>query len=452
VTQGAIVAVVVAIALLGAAVWLSWRRPTLLFAVALASLAVRPQLFYGGPEVGYGWGVHHTLIVLALLFNALRYGIRRQMNWPLAALTVAFALSLALADLHPRLTVPFMVMSLGIFALPWSFPSVVLEPGSRRTQALVIALVPLLSVAIGAIMALAGIRPGFPQVHRLEGATGNPAAFAILAFAGFVVGLHEMSRRGRPLAGALAAVNLALVILSGTRMAIAASAVFLAAYLALAPNLRARLVKERTGTSAAVVVVVAALMWYWPILEGRLFDAPMRSATAALDADINLSHRDSIWAFYFKELTLSPIFGRGMGAGFVAAADWLPCPRKTPHNEYLHLLVNTGALGFTLCAAAIFVWYRDLLALASDNDRTFLIALVPALGVFAITEDVLVFATGLAVFAYLGILLTKRALAAPAPVRARRHRRARSPGAGNPSGAPELAERAAPAKLQGERP
>jgi O-antigen ligase len=440
VTRGAIVAVALTIALLGVAVWLSWRRPGLLLAVALASLAVRPQLFYGGPEVGYSWGVHHTLIALALLFNALRYGLRRRMNWPLAALVVAFALSLALADLHPQLTVPFMVMSLGIFALPWCFPSVVLEPGSRRVQALVIALAPLLSVAIGAVMALAGIRPGFPQVHRLEGATGNAAAFAVLAFAGFVVALHEMSRPGRRFAGALAAVNLVLVILSGTRMAIAASAVFLAAYLALAQGLRARLLKERTRTAAGVVVVAAALAWYWPILEARLFEEPPHGAMA-IDAGINLSGRDKVWAFYFEELTFSPAFGRGMGAGFVAAAEWLPWPRKTPHNEYLHLLVNTGVLGFALCAAAIFIWYRDLLELASENDRTFLIALLPALGVFAITEDVLVFATGLAVFAYLGILLTRRSPALQtSAARTRRRRRPHPSGAGSPGDAPEGAD------------
>ena len=64
--------------------------------------------------------------------------------------------------------------------------------------------------------------------------------------------------------------------------------------------------------------------------------------------------------------------------------------------------------------------------MASDNDHKFLIALLPAIGVFAITEDVLVFPTGPALFAYLGALLTKRsAEASPGATRPRR-RRARS--------------------------
>ena len=424
---GAIVAFGLGAAALGAALWVSWRKPTVLLLVAVVSLAVRPQLFFGGPDVGYEWGMHHTLLLLALIANALRYGVRRSMNWPLAALVAAFAMSLALADLHPKLTLAFMVMSLGIFALPWSFTSVVFEPGSRRMLALVIALTPLLSVAIGAFMALAGIRRGFPEISRMEGATGNAAAFAVLAFAGFIVALHEMSRPGRPFAGALAVVNLALVILSGTRMAIAACAVYLLAYLLLAEGLRQRLLTQRVRTAAGVAVVAAALVWYWPTLQARLFDLPRGVDVASLSAaDVNLSGRDRVWAFYFEELTFSPLFGRGMGSGFVAAADWLPWPRKTPHNEYLHLLVNTGVIGFALCAAAIFFWYRNLLAVASDHDRAFLIALLPAMGLFAITEDVLVFSTGLAVFVYLGVLLTKRSIEAATSGAAKHRPRSRS--------------------------
>jgi len=427
VSAGSIVVAALAVGLAVSAAWLSWRRPTVLLAIALASLAVRPQLFFGGPAVGYEWGLQHTLLLLALVVNALRHGVRRSINWPLVALIAAFALALAAGHLHAELTFPYMAMSLAILALPWCFTSVVLEPGSRRVYALVIALTPLLSVAIGALMAVAGIRAGFPHYERLEGATGNAAAFAILAFAGFVVALHELSRPGRPFAGALAAVNLALVILSGTRMAIAASALFLITYLALSETLRERLRAHRARTATGIAVVVAALLWYWPTLESRLFEAGRDLETVAMDdVGVNLSGRDDVWKFYFEEFTFSPLFGRGMGAGFVAAADWVPWQRKTPHNEYLHLLVNTGVVGFGLCAAAIFVWYRNLVRVASDNDHKFLIALLPALGAFAITEDVLVFPTGLALFAYLGILLTRRATEASSRATRPRRRRSRS--------------------------
>ncbi len=162
--------------------------------IALATLAIRPQLLWGGPHITYDWGLHQTLIVFALVMNALRYGVRRTSNWPILALLATFILSLAFGDLHPKLTLPFMLMSLAILTLPFAFTQVVLEPGSRRAYAVVIMLTPLLSVALGGLLQLADLREVFSyqqwmeNTYRLEGATGNAAAFAALALAGFALG------------------------------------------------------------------------------------------------------------------------------------------------------------------------------------------------------------------------------------------------------------------------
>jgi hypothetical protein len=48
-----IVGLVLAALVIGVAGWLGWRGPTILLAVALASLSVRPQLFASGAPVGY---------------------------------------------------------------------------------------------------------------------------------------------------------------------------------------------------------------------------------------------------------------------------------------------------------------------------------------------------------------------------------------------------------------
>jgi hypothetical protein len=76
---------VLGIVVIIAAGWISWRNPTVLLVVALASLSVRPQLFFGGPSVGYDWGLHHALLLLALTVNALRFGLWRNLYWPVAA-------------------------------------------------------------------------------------------------------------------------------------------------------------------------------------------------------------------------------------------------------------------------------------------------------------------------------------------------------------------------------
>jgi O-antigen ligase len=401
------VGLLAAAALLALVLWLAWLRPTWVFVVALASLAIRPELVWGGPEIGYDLGLHHSLLVFALLMNGRRFGIWRTVNWPIVAMIVVFILGLALGDLHPQLTVPFMLASLAILALPFAFTQVVLEPGTRRLYGLVIGLCPAISVGLGVALELAGLSRvfGYEEWHdayRLQGATGNPAVFALLAFAGFAAMLHEATRPNRPYAGYLAALNFAAMLLSGTRMAVLAGVVLLVIYALVSEELRDLWWQRRIAALLGACGILVVGAWYAPQLYTRLFDGA--------GGQLSLSGRDVIWSFYLEQLWLSPAFGRGFGAGFVAAADWVPWPRKTPHNEYLHLLVTGGFTGFVLILTAIVVWYRHLVQVGSPNDRRFLLALAPAILVFAVTEDVLVFSSGLAMYAYLAVLQTRQGL------------------------------------------
>jgi hypothetical protein len=58
---------------------------------------------------------------------------------------------------------------------------------------------------------------------------------------------------------------------------------------------------------------------------------------------------------------------------------------------------------------AIALWFRQLFKIVAGNDRQFLIALLPALAVYAVTDNILIYPTALALFAYLGVLLTPSA-------------------------------------------
>jgi O-antigen ligase len=379
--------------------WLGWRMPTGLFVLALAALAIRPQLLFDGSPIGVGWGVHQSLLLFALVINAAKHGLRKTVNWPVLALAAVLALNLSLGNLDPRTTPGLMIDALAVLALPWTFTQVVLAPGSRRICALAIALLPLISVAIGAVLTAAGLRLFF--THRLEGATGNAAVFALLAFTGFAVALHESTRRGRPFLGVLAAANLALVVLSGTRMAIFASGLFLAVYAMASPALREQWRKRWVEALVGAGLVVAAAIYYWPTLQWRSFGGP--------EGGLRLSGRDELWSFYYDQFLMSPIAGRGLGAGFVAAEYWIKVPLPTPHNEYLHLLVTGGVLGFVACAVAIVLWCRQLWQRVATHDRIYLIALLPAFAAYAVTDNVLIYSSGLALFAYLDVLLTRSA-------------------------------------------
>jgi O-antigen ligase len=391
---------------------LSWRLSALLMILALLTVAVRPELLLGGTIGQADWGIPRTLLVLALIANALRCGVRRQINWPVAALILVLVLNLLLGHLHPKLTPLLMLESLAVLALPFAFTSVAPLPGSDRSFGLVIAVLPLLSAVVGALMQLGdpvphwGFQSTAEEPWRLAGAAGRPEPFAILAFSGFAVALHETTRAGRPYAIALAVANLVLVILSGTRMAIFATAVLLVTYGALSADLRDLLRRRRwlAGTAAVAVALVVAL--YSPFLYQRLFEAG--------SSNFELSSRSDIWRFYLQEFRLSPLFGRGLGAGYIAGLDGLSgLQRTTPHNEYLHFLVEGGVVGFGLCLAAIGLWYRQLLQVLETNDRRFLLALAPALAVYAFTVDLLIYWAGLALYAYLGMLPTRARAAAP---------------------------------------
>ena len=393
--------------------WVCWRIPALPMVLGLLCVAVRPEVLFGGTLDQLDWGIARSLLLLGLVMNALRYGVRLQANGPIAALLAVLVLSSVLGDLHPKLTPRLMIEGFAVLALPWVFANVVLAPGSRRGYAALIAALPPLCAIFGVLLGLTapvptwGFEGSFEGAYRFGGAFRNPEAFALLALAGFAVALHEATRPGRPYAGWLAIINLVLLILSGTRMPIAAAIVLAGTYATLSPGLRELFLRQRWFAGVAAGALILTVVVYWPSLQLRLFDD-------GSSTHVNMSSRGDVWGFYFEEFLLSPVFGRGLGVAYVAGTDWLSgLMRTTPHNEYLHLLVAGGVVGFALCMAGIGLWYRQLLQSVADNDRLFLLALAPALALQAFTADLLVYWSTLGLFAYLGLLLTRAHATAP---------------------------------------
>jgi O-antigen ligase len=387
---------------LGLTLWVAWRWPALLFVPALTALAIRPQLLWGDHNIGYEWGLHQTLLVVALAANALHFGVRKSISWPILALLVVFALNLLFGDLHPDLTTGLMLTGLSLLALPFVVTQVNLAADARHVCALTIVFTPILSVAVGLLLQATGVHTTFGGIHdRLEGATGNSAVFGLLAFAGFAVALHEAAvpPQGRHWMGALASVNLALVILSGTRMSMLASAILLLAYVLTSEQFRERLRRSRAIVVVGVCLIGAALAVYAPTLYERMFTG---------------SGRAEIWERFYDEFWRSPIFGRGIGSAFITDNP-LELLYAAPHNEYLHLLVVGGLFGFILCVVGIVLWYWDLVRTAPYHDRAFLLAVAPALAVYAVTDNVLTYPTALAVFVYLGVIRQSADLRSPRP-------------------------------------
>ncbi|MGI9493631.1 MAG: hypothetical protein ACR2QF_14635, partial [Geminicoccaceae bacterium] len=186
------------LALIAAGLCLGLRWPVLLLALALMSLAIRPQLLWGGSPIGWEWGLHHTLMILALVTSAWRFGLRRSIPWPIVALALVIVLNLLFGDLRRDLSHSFMLESLVLLGLPFAFTQINLPPHARTIGAPVIMFLPLLSVALGAALQVTGLHISFAGLHdRLEGAVGNAGVFGILAFCGLAVALHELTRQKR---------------------------------------------------------------------------------------------------------------------------------------------------------------------------------------------------------------------------------------------------------------
>jgi O-antigen ligase len=287
-----------------------------------------------------------------------------------------------------------MLESLAILSLFFAFAQVNLPPSAHALGAPTIMALPILSVAIGAVLQFLGLHITFAGLDdRLEGATGNAGVFGILAFCGLAVSLHETSRQKRPWVILPTALNLALVVFSGSRSAMLASGILLIAYPLASKPFRDQLRQRPLLILAGVILAAVMSAAYLPKLYERLH----------LKMD-----RFRVWGVFYDEFLKSPIFGRGAGAGLIAGDRWptdVERPFLTiPHNEYLHLLVDGGMIGLLLCLVAIVYWYYRLTRSASATHRSFLLALAPTLAAFAVTENILIHACGLALFVYLGLV------------------------------------------------
>jgi O-antigen ligase len=376
----------------------------------LATFAVGPQWLLAGqvsPEI-LAWAAPAQMLLLlaALLTSGAHFGVRLDLvNWPLLAVLWLLLQSLVLADLDPAITPSALLAAALGFALPWCLIHVVLEPGSRRLYALLIALLPTFCVAAGAGLEMLDAYALFSgskgRGDRLHGAS-NAGWLAFLGFIGFAVALHEAIRRRRFEFAGLAGLNVLLIILSGGRMGLIACGILSVAYVLLTPGLR---------TTPALLGLLAAV-GAGTVLVALDLDLPIHELAQDPSRLLDPNGRDRLWRDYLEDFRASPMFGRGLGA-----AEHADAYHALPHNEYLRLLVDAGLFGTVLYLAAVGAWGRRVLTLIRASERGFVLALFLALAVYALTDNVLLMPAGLIPFFYLAVMRVPRS-------RRSRHRRA----------------------------
>ena len=348
-----VLVMVLGLAALGAVGVALRRRPGALLLLALLSLAISVRYLDAPASVDRATfaeamtaldTVLKTGMTAAALWYAHCNGVDRRRLLPVAALAVMALLSFGPADSHPELTPLQVFRSFIALSTTWILLAARRTPQDAERQVFVLMALPLLDLVAGVLLWSVGlnemVRHEYTGAWRLQGAS-IPAHLGILGGVGVGAAVHawSMGRRG---AGLLAAVNLTIVVLTGTRTAIALSLVVVVAGLVG----RARLLRLRprrflpAATAYAVLLGVVGYA-YFPALRDRFFGNPM-------EAVVNTSGRTEAWDFYWGVAQVEPLFGRGLGAGTVANTGQLPSAFTVPHNEYLRLLVDGGWVGLAL--------------------------------------------------------------------------------------------------------
>lgn len=283
-----------------------------------------------------------------------RFGLRPDLFNPGLAFAVMAVAGFA-RGLHPDLTPADSLRSLAgsvsLFAFCFSRLSLDWTGAVIR----VCRLLPSGLVVAGIAMDAAGIRPLFvvdEGAWRME-ATTHPAFLGGMAQTAIYAGLLEVFREGRPKEIGLMAVNLAILMLSGTRaplltgMAVVAAALLLIRSPAFGAAQKLPLLLL-AGCAAPVVVGIAG-----QLKDLRLFNLLSSDAT-------NLSNRDLIWPLFNDAWSASPIWGWGVGAGRVIMPATSAVSKlvgtTAAHNEYLRIGTEGGDVGLCLLIGLLAAW------------------------------------------------------------------------------------------------
>jgi O-antigen ligase len=349
-------ALLAAALVLGAAL-LVWRHIEAASAVWLVLTACTPEMAmhdWIGPEAFQPTiaAMKGSGLILALLC-AVRFAPALDLLNPAFAFLAMFLTGLG-HGLYPGLGLSESLRSLVGSGAPYAFAFS--RPGRRWCAAMIRAtqVAPLVAVALGAALDLAGLRPLFLDSGgwRLQ-ATGHPAFLAGAALAAIYACLIEFYRRGRKQDLALMGLNLAILVLTGARAPLFYGVAVVGLTLAFvpAPAVPRRM---RFQLLLAALCLLPVLLVCARSLDGlRVFNLLLNDAG-------DLSGRTALWSYFEAASAHAPWFGWGVGAGNLI----VPPDAKVialmhtwaAHNEWLRVLVEGGQLGRALLVLMFALW------------------------------------------------------------------------------------------------
>lgn len=342
----------------------------------------------------------------------LRYGLYPDLFNPGLAFAAIFVAGLA-HGLHPDLTAPGSLRSLLGSVAPFAFAFSRLSPAWSRAMLRTTGWIPLIAVAGGLALDLAGLRPAFVDSggQRLAG-LGHPAFLAGVCLAAIYACLIELYRDGRSGRLLLLAANFVILVLTGARAPLAVAVAVTGATFAF---VRSSAFPRRNRILP--VLLVGCLV---PLLAVLAHDLPTMRLFNLLDGEAaNLSGRELLWPPFQEAAAASPWFGWGVGAGNAIIPSDSELAQLiqswAAHNEYLRMSVEGGQLGRGLLIVLFVLWVIRRTRVLCRTDRAIMRLVFLAFAVHAYTDNVLIATTGCVFFTFATAVFARGQVVSPSP-------------------------------------
>jgi len=300
--------------------------------------------------------------------------------------------------MHPELTQLDMLRSLAGSITPFLVFFCVKPAGWGAAIRTAVSYVPLLSVALGLCLDLAGLRPvAFESGGLRLAGLGHPAFLAGVClpaiYAGLLRWLHTASWRVALLLG----LNFIILILTGARAPLAYASFVVVSSLILVPDAATprahRLVLAAAGIAAVPVLLILGQAYS----SFRLFEI-------VADEAGNLSGRDLLWPAFEAAAARAPWFGWGLGSGnfIIPHTSQLAELLGTwaAHNEYLRIQVEGGHVGRTLLILLFVLWTVFHTRRLERLERLVMRLIFVAFAAHAVTDNVLISTPACVFFAF----------------------------------------------------
>jgi O-antigen ligase len=396
--------------------------PGITLAVGILSLVPAPEHYYFVDQYVQAHlsflGVHtiQKIVVVASIIPAMaRLGLRPNFNIGLAAMVGMYVISVLFSSRWPGLTQPQMLKTLVALLMPFLIFQIKIKRTWIEPILLVIACLPILSVLLGYVAQLSGMRDilrrpweimsqDYAGAYRLGGITIS-AYLAFHAFAAFFVSLYQAIIFKRKFYYFLSAIAFVILVLTGTRTPIVCSILFAGfAFLFASP-------RDLQGSSKFVLFVVGAT------LIGALMavygdNLLVRFLPGYKESVINTSGRAAAWTYLLTAFQVNPIFGRGVGTSAIILADDAAFSQTiaAAHNEFLRLLVDAGIVGLFIYVSA-FVAFFVREARAFDRGQAILLwGVLLSFAAYSFTDNTISAPPSLVLFFALVFILAKARL------------------------------------------